>query len=248
MDSLPIAWATVQFDNRTAVAAGAMATLSVAVLSVVLWQRRRTYAGFFRWTAGNICVALSLGFLTLRGIVPDLASVIGTNAAAFVGAVLLLEGMREFQGLPSTVWLARILAGLGLSAQIYFLVGVNDLEARILVASFCIGLLTAASAVTLFRGMGSHRKLGFLVAGSFFLLSAVGNFTPWNRGMARASSGRLQFDPRKPTLLRRYGDRGGRLGFWIHPPRRGPAGCGLDRGGASRHARSDEPQRGLDPI
>jgi signal transduction histidine kinase/CheY-like chemotaxis protein len=107
--------------------------------------------------------------------------VVGTNAAAFVGVVLLLEGTREFQGFPSTVWPARILAGLSLLAQIYFLVGVNELEVRILVASTCIGLLTTASAVTLFRGMGPGRKLGFLFAGSFFLLNAACNFT---RGIA----------------------------------------------------------------
>jgi signal transduction histidine kinase len=107
--------------------------------------------------------------------------VVGTNAAAFVGVVLLLEGTREFQGFPSTVWPARILAGLSLLAQIYFLVGVNELEVRILVASTCIGLLTTASAVTLFRGMGPGRKLGFLFAGTFFLLNAACNFT---RGIA----------------------------------------------------------------
>jgi signal transduction histidine kinase/CheY-like chemotaxis protein len=178
---MPSDWATAQFDNRTATAVGAMAAFSVAILSVLLWGTRRTYPGFSRWTAGNVCAGLSLVFLSLRGLVPDLASVVGTNAAAFVGVVLLLEGTREFQGFPSTVWPARILAGLSLLAQIYFLVGVNELEARILVASTCIGLLTTASAVTLFRGMGPGRKLGFLFAGTFFLLNAACNFT---RGIA----------------------------------------------------------------
>ena len=93
----------------------------------------------------------------------------------------LLEGTREFQGLSSTVWPARILAGLSLLAQIYFLVFVNELEARILVASICIGLLTTAGAMALFRGMGPGRRLGFLLAGSFFLLCAAFNFI---RGIA----------------------------------------------------------------
>ena len=158
-----------------------MAALSVAVLSGLLQGTRRTYPGFSRWTAGNACVGLSLVVLSLRGLVPDLVSVAGTNLAAFAGVVLLLEGIREFQGLPSTVWPARILAALSLLAQVYFLVGVNNLVARILLASLCLGVVTAASAVTLFRGMSPGRRLGFVFAGSFFLLSAASNFI---RGIA----------------------------------------------------------------
>jgi TolB-like protein len=57
--------------------------------------------------------------------------------------------------------------------QIYFL---DSIGVRILVASLCIGLLTTASAVTLFRGMGPGRKLGVLFTGSFFLVNAFCNF------------------------------------------------------------------------
>src|SRR5215472_7279392 len=71
---------------------------------------------------------------------------------------------------------ARIVAGLSMLAQVYFLVVFNDIGIRILLSSFCIGLLTAASAVTLFQGVRTNRKLSFLFAGSFFLVNAAFNF------------------------------------------------------------------------
>jgi len=60
-------------------------------------------------------------------------------------------------------------------------VGADDIGVRILVASLCIGLLTTASAVTLFRGMAPSRRLGFIFTGSLFLISGLCNF---GRGMA----------------------------------------------------------------
>ena len=173
---MPSGWAALQLDNRTATEIGALAAFSVSVLSVLLWRTRRTYPGFERWMLGNCGACLSLAALAVRGLVPDWLSVVVANGGAFAGVVLLLEGNREFLHLPAACPPARILAGLGMLAQVYFVVGADDIGVRIMVASICIGLLTTASAVTLFRGMRPSGRLGFLFAGLFFLANAFCNF------------------------------------------------------------------------
>jgi signal transduction histidine kinase/ActR/RegA family two-component response regulator len=174
-------WVAGQFDNRTAVQVGSIAALSISLLSVLLWGTRRTYPGFARWMLGNCCAGLSMAALALRGVVPDWLSIVVTNAAAFAGVVLLLEGNREFLHLSPVYTPARVLAGLSMAAQIYFFAIVDNLSIRILVSSFCIAVLTAASAVTLFRGVRTNRRLSFLFAGSFFMINAFCNFA---RGIA----------------------------------------------------------------
>ena len=56
----------MRFDNHTAVIVGALAALSISLLSALLLRSRHTYAGFERWTAGNFCAATSLIFLSFR--------------------------------------------------------------------------------------------------------------------------------------------------------------------------------------
>jgi signal transduction histidine kinase/CheY-like chemotaxis protein len=178
---MPSGWAALQFDNRTATEVGALAAFSVSVLSALLWRTRRTYPGFGRWVLGNCGTCLSLAALAVRGLVPDWISVVVTNGGAFAGAVLLLEGNREFVHLSAACLSARILVGLGTLAQVYFLVGADDIGVRILVASICLGLLTTASALTLLGGMRPSRRFGFIFTGSLFLATAFFNF---GRGIA----------------------------------------------------------------
>ena len=179
--SMPSGWANLPFDNRTATEVGALAACSVSVLSALLWRTRRTYPGFGRWMLGNWGACLTLAALAVRGLVPDWVGVVVTNGGAFATIVLLLEGNREFVHLPAVCPPARILAGFCMLAEVYFVVGVDDIGARILVASICIGLLTAASALTLFRGMWPSVRLGFIFTASFFLVNALCNF---GRGIA----------------------------------------------------------------
>src|ERR1019366_2512600 len=125
----------MHLDSWTIAAVAFLTTLAVSLLGVLLWQTRSMYAGFGRWTVGNTCVAMSLLFLCVRGLVPDVVSVVGTNAFAFMGVVLLLEGTREFRGLRPRWWPAYVMAGSRMLAPGYFLVRGNHVGVPILVIS-----------------------------------------------------------------------------------------------------------------
>ena len=187
----------MRLDNHTAVIVGALAALSISLLSALLLRSRHTYPGFERWTAGNFCAAMSLIFLSFRGQIPDLASVAGTNAGAFAAGILLLEGTKEFLGRTPTSWPARTFGGLSLLVQIFFLVGLDNLAARILVASVCIGLLTLDTALMLFRSARQNWTLSLLFAGICFTATAILNLV---RGIA-ASSTWMQAGVFAPTLV-----------------------------------------------
>jgi signal transduction histidine kinase/CheY-like chemotaxis protein len=158
---------------------------------------RRTYPGFKRWMLGNCCAAVGMAGVAARGIVPDWVSVVVTNAATFAGVVFLLEGSREFLHLRPVHLPARVLAGLCLAAELYFLAVVNNIGIRILVASLCLGLLTAATGATLLQGARKSRKLSFLFAGTFFLLNSIFNFA---RGISTLQAWPSQ-DLFAPTLV-----------------------------------------------
>ena len=88
----------MRFDNHTAVIVGALAALSISLLSALLLRSRHTYPGFERWTAGNFCATTSLIFLSFRGQIPDLASVAGTNVGAFALRFCCEKGPGNFWG------------------------------------------------------------------------------------------------------------------------------------------------------
>jgi len=156
---------------------GALTSLMVSLHGLLMWQTRRTYPGFGRWTLGNLSLSLGLLFLCARGVVPDGVSVAGTNAGTFLAVLLFLEGTREFRGLPPRYWPATVLAGCSMLAQLYFLVGGNHVAARIVVASVCLGILELAMAATLLKGVLRCRKLPYWFTGSLFLANGIFNLT-----------------------------------------------------------------------
>jgi hypothetical protein len=76
---------------------------------------------------GNSGTCLSLAALAVRSLLPDWFSVAVTNGGALARGVLLLDGNREFVHLPAACPSARILFVLGMLAQVYFLVGADDI-------------------------------------------------------------------------------------------------------------------------
>ena len=165
----------MHLDTRTEAAIGSMAALAVSILYVLLWQTRRTYGGFGRWTLGLISLSVSMAALAIRGMVPDLVSVGASNATSFVAVILLFEGTREFFGLRPRYTPVYLLAGVSLSLQIFFLLARENLTIRILVASGFAGLVNFATARILLKASPSGRRLGYWLSSTLFLVAGVLN-------------------------------------------------------------------------
>jgi signal transduction histidine kinase/CheY-like chemotaxis protein len=163
----------MHLDTRTEAVVGTLAAFAVSFLYILLWQARRTYPGFGRWTAGLVSLALSLLALAFRGPLPLAVSVIVVNLATFLCEVLLLEGTREFIGVPYRSLAAYAVAGCAMALQIFFFEAVPSEAARIIVASSTSFVLLLATALTLLRSSVSGRKLGYWFTGSFLAMGAV---------------------------------------------------------------------------
>jgi signal transduction histidine kinase/CheY-like chemotaxis protein len=165
----------MHLDTRTEAVVGTLAAFAVSFLYILLWQARRTYPGFGRWTVGLFSLAVSLLALALRGPLSLAPSVVVCNAAMFLFEVVLLEGTREFIGLPYRSVPARALAGCAMALQIFFLAAAPSDAARIIVSSAASSILVMATAATLFRGGAKGRKLGYWFTGGLLLLGSLAN-------------------------------------------------------------------------
>ena len=87
-------------DNRTQTVVQVAVSSMLCVVMLVAWRTQKTYPGFGRWTASKIPHALGWLLISLRGLIPDWASVFVANGLLFLAPVLLYEGIRQFRGKP----------------------------------------------------------------------------------------------------------------------------------------------------
>lgn len=100
-------------DIRTLFSALTVVSLSLAVAMVFFATTQKTYEGFRDWTAGTVLVSLGYLLFMLRGVVPDVVSILAGNLTFVVGAYIILVGIRRFLGLPpkrELIWLISSLS------------------------------------------------------------------------------------------------------------------------------------------
>jgi signal transduction histidine kinase/CheY-like chemotaxis protein len=167
----------MHLDTRTETVVGTLAAFAVSFLYILLWQTRRTYPGFGRWTGGLVSLAVSLLALALRGPMPVLISIVVSNVAMYLSEILLLEGTRKFLGRPYRSPAAYAVAGCALAAQLLLYAMIPEDAPRIVVASAATALLLMATGLTLVRGakVVGGRQLGYWFTGVLFLLAALAN-------------------------------------------------------------------------
>ncbi|MBU1277323.1 MAG: PAS domain-containing protein [Proteobacteria bacterium] len=103
-------------DIRTLFSALTVVSSCLAVALVFFSLTQKTYAGFRDWTKGTVLVALGYLLFMVRGVAPDLLSVMGANLAFVAGASMILLGISRFLGLPPQrrmLWLVPALAFIG---------------------------------------------------------------------------------------------------------------------------------------
>src|SRR5271166_1473848 len=110
----------MQLDPRPFAMVLVVLALLLIFLSIGAWWTRRTSPGFTRWTVANLLLVLCLALLLLRPVAPDWISVVAANILMVASSISLLEGTREFRGLPPRVWAAYAAGALAILALMYF--------------------------------------------------------------------------------------------------------------------------------
>ena len=92
---------SLTLDNRTQTIVQVAVSVTLYLVMLVAWRTQRTYPGFGRWTHSKLPNALGWLLVSLRGLIPDWASVVVGNIVLFSSPLLLFEGIRQFRGKPS---------------------------------------------------------------------------------------------------------------------------------------------------
>jgi signal transduction histidine kinase len=167
----------MHLDNRTVAIVGIFVGLAVSLLCVLIWRTHHTYPGFGRWTLANSGVVVSLSFFSLQGIAPDWLTQVLANGAAFLAAILMLEGTREFAGLRAPVASMRVAGILALAGIVYFRYSVDSYRARTVFHSGYLALAFLLAAAILLRDIPRGCEVSRYFTGSVLALTGLGAFT-----------------------------------------------------------------------
>jgi PAS domain S-box-containing protein len=153
-----------------------VATLSSLLLALGLHLVNRVIAknpSLRLWSAGATATGAGFVLLALRGVIPDLFSIVAANTLLAAGAAWQYLGNRTFQGRKSEFpWYWLLMVGTGV-AFYYFTYLAPSLSARIVIISGVIAAIRLASAFILLRPSGSEDKVVRLFVAGAYLSTAV---------------------------------------------------------------------------
>ena len=138
------------------------------VVMWIAWRTQKTYPGFGRWTASKIPHALGWLLVSLRGSIPDWASVLLANGLLFLSPLLLFEGILQFRSRPHRDVLNYVLMGSLLGASGFFLWVQPSVNARVVAIVACTALVIGRSAAALSRGVPRELRSSFWFTASLF--------------------------------------------------------------------------------
>ena len=160
-------------DVRTLGILSALMPFVLGFIMFIYLRERRTYGGFGRWVLANFVFGAGYLFISLRGIVPDLFSIVLGNAATVYAEILIYEGIRLFYGRPAfSKWNSFVFV-IYLIFHTYFIYLDPNINARIAVISIALFILIIRSGVTLFNSPLLELRHTASSAGTIFLLTSL---------------------------------------------------------------------------
>jgi signal transduction histidine kinase len=140
----------------------------LSILMIFISHTRKTYPGFGLWTTGNAAIAVSFLLITLRGIIPDVFSIVIANAILLLSSLLYSEGILLFRGMSSRKILYLFLIVVLTTVQSYFTFVQNDTGVRIIISSIFLGIAFWICSVDLFRNVEIDLRSTYWFPGSLF--------------------------------------------------------------------------------
>ncbi len=139
-------------DIRTILFSFTIVNLICAFVLFFLWrQNAGRYPGLGYWMADFVLNFIGLLFLALRGIVPDILSMLVGNLFLVIGIWVLLIGVERFYGLKRSQVQNIIAVGVFIVVQFYFIFIKPDLNSRNIIFSAVMVFFCAQISWMLFR-------------------------------------------------------------------------------------------------
>ena len=160
-------------DARTIGLLSALIPFVLGLIMSIYWWERKIYAGFERWVLANFIFGVGYLFISLRGFIPDLLSIVLGNAAIVYAEVLIYEGIRLFYGHSAFSKWNSLVFVLYLALHIYFTYPNPNINARIVVVSVALLILIIRSGLTLVNNPIPELRRTTRNAGIIFLLTSI---------------------------------------------------------------------------
>jgi diguanylate cyclase (GGDEF)-like protein len=131
----------------------------LSVVMLVAWRANKTYAGFGWWTAGNLIGAIGFLSVGLRGLVPDVLTVVVGNMLSITSLLIINHGIRVFFAKPARVRFVVSMLLTQLVTTTYFFAVDNNVVMRIVCVSLCAALISAVCAYEFLSVHSNARRL-----------------------------------------------------------------------------------------
>ncbi len=160
----------LMLDNRTQTLVQVAVSTTLYLVMLVAWRTQNTYPGFRRWMVSNLPNGLGWLLISLRGLIPDWASIVLGNILVTVSPMMLFEGIRQFRGKPPRDWLNIGLLGLMTAGLIYFTWAEPSVNQRVTIITSCTLLVILRCAIELFASAEPRLRPSYWLTGSTFAL------------------------------------------------------------------------------
>lgn len=186
-------------DVKSLFFANVIITGFVGFALLLYWRSRKTYPGFVLWMSGNFVLTAGYLMFLARLVLPELVSIVFTNALLITGVVMRLDGSALFlSGRNVRRWLYGLAPAFGALIVAMHLYGATAPIRSLVVSSVCFSLIVYNS-LFFFRARKKLAKplttaigVCLLVWASFLMFRALS----W---IANPSDG--TFDPNAYQLL-----------------------------------------------
>ncbi|MBI5520990.1 MAG: hypothetical protein HY910_00070 [Desulfarculus sp.] len=169
-------------DIRTLVLASGVIAVVLFVYMFHVQATRKTYPGFRLWTRGSLAAGVGLVLIALRGIVPDLLSIVLSGALILGYPLMIYRGLAAFIGQRPGWWPDIILYAVYAIITCWFTYGPISVAMRIAVISLLLsyylarGYLLAAGPVAALLGSRNWMLIAALAGMSgLFLVRGLAN-------------------------------------------------------------------------
>ncbi|MHB8909949.1 MAG: GGDEF domain-containing protein [Syntrophales bacterium] len=149
----------------------------LTVTMILIWGTHRTYPGFGFWTAGNASSAAGFLLFALRGIVPDIFTIVLANVLVLSTAALYLEGTRRFRGVAARRALSIVLVVFLAASLSYYTYWDSDIGVRIIILSLLVALFYGLGARELLGDAPPNLRFSYRFTGSLFALYSLFMFS-----------------------------------------------------------------------
>jgi diguanylate cyclase (GGDEF)-like protein len=142
----------------------------LSITMVLIWGTHKTYSGFGFWTAGNTAYAFAFLLIALRGMIPEIFTIILANVLILSAAALYLEGTRRFRDAAGRGVFSISLIIFLTIAQSYFTYADDDAGMRIIILSILLAAIFCMVSVELLRDAPPDLRFSYRLTGSLFAL------------------------------------------------------------------------------